>query len=135
MTTTPATGLTAAETSPQSTSSSVSSVTQDEFLQLLVTQLRYQDPTEPIDSTQFTAQLAQFSTLEQMTTLNETMAAYAGMQLTTQSASLIGHQVEYVSSSGATVGGTVSAVSVSNAGLKLVVDGTEVDLASVVRIS
>jgi len=40
------------------------------FLQLLVTQLKNQDPTNPVDGTQFVAQLAQFSQLEQMINAN-----------------------------------------------------------------
>jgi flagellar basal-body rod modification protein FlgD len=41
----------------------------DEFLQLLVTQLQNQDPLDPMDNTQFVAQMAQFSSLEQMKNL------------------------------------------------------------------
>ena len=42
----------------------------DDFLNLLITQLQYQDPLNPLDSTEFTAQLAQFSTLEQLNNVN-----------------------------------------------------------------
>lgn len=45
----------------------------DAFLKLLVTQLKYQDPLEPMDNTQFIAQTAQFTALEQMKNLNTTM--------------------------------------------------------------
>ncbi|WP_243663294.1 flagellar hook assembly protein FlgD [Rhodothermus marinus] len=45
------------------------------FLRLLVTQLRYQDPINPLDSREFAAQLAQFSTVEQLIGINETLAA------------------------------------------------------------
>ena len=48
---------------------------QDEFLLLLVTQLQHQDPLDPMDSTEFTAQLAQFSSLEQMTAMNKTLTS------------------------------------------------------------
>ena len=48
---------------------------QEEFLLLLVTQLQNQDPLDPMDSTEFTAQLAQFSSLEQMTAMNKTLTS------------------------------------------------------------
>lgn len=44
---------------------------QDEFMRMLITQLEHQDPLEPQDPTEFTAQLAQFSTLEQLTKIRE----------------------------------------------------------------
>jgi flagellar basal-body rod modification protein FlgD len=46
---------------------------QNAFLNLLTTQLKYQDPLKPMDNTQFVSQLAQFSQLEQLTSLNTTM--------------------------------------------------------------
>jgi flagellar basal-body rod modification protein FlgD len=48
-----------------STSSSPDNVTENDFLQLLVAQIQYQDPSNPTDSTTFVTQLAQFSQLEQ----------------------------------------------------------------------
>lgn len=45
---------------------------QDAFMTLLMTQLQYQNPLDPMDNTEFIAQMAQFSTVEQLTTLNET---------------------------------------------------------------
>jgi flagellar basal-body rod modification protein FlgD len=48
----------------------------DAFLQLLATQMQYQDPMNPMDNTQFISQMANFSSLEQMQNLNTTMETY-----------------------------------------------------------
>ena len=55
----------------------------EQFLQLLVTQMKNQDPMEPMDNTQMTAQLAQFSSLEQMQNLN---SQFEGFQQSTTAA-------------------------------------------------
>jgi len=53
-------------TSTSSSGNSLDNVNENEFLQLLVAQIQYQDPTNPTDSTAFVTQLAQFSSLEQL---------------------------------------------------------------------
>ena len=50
-------------------STKTNSMGKDAFLQLLVTQLQHQDPTKPVDDTAFVTQLAQFSSLEQLTSI------------------------------------------------------------------
>ncbi|MBW2061118.1 MAG: flagellar hook capping protein [Deltaproteobacteria bacterium] len=45
----------------------------DEFLKLLIAQMKYQDPLNPIEGTEFTAQLAQFTSLEQLYNINDTL--------------------------------------------------------------
>lgn len=72
----------------------------DDFLRLLVTQLRHQDPLNPMDGTQFASQLAEFSGLEQLIALNDSITAqtqgdtmtHLALQ-TNLAASLIGHEV------------------------------------------
>jgi flagellar basal-body rod modification protein FlgD len=73
----------------------------DDFLQLLITKLQYQDPMEPMDDEDFVAQLAQFSTLEQMNNISEGIATsnnwdYMQMQSinNAMAAGLIGKEVK-----------------------------------------
>ena len=55
------------------------SLGKDAFLQLLIVQLQNQDPTAPQDNTAFIAQLAQFSSLEQLTAINQAVTAMASV--------------------------------------------------------
>lgn len=61
-----------------------SSLDKDAFLQLLVTQMKYQDPLEPTSNTEYMSQLAQFSTLEEMQNLGHTFTQSQAMSLAGQ---------------------------------------------------
>ena len=68
----------------------------DEFLQMLITQLENQDPLNPQDATEFTAQLAQFSSLDQLFSMRSAIEQLSQVQGSTNAlsvASLIGRQV------------------------------------------
>jgi flagellar basal-body rod modification protein FlgD len=65
----------------------------DEFLQILVTQLRNQDPMQPLQDKEFIAQMAQFSSLEQM--MNMTKEITALKQSAGMATGLIGKQIEW----------------------------------------
>ncbi len=93
----------------------------DAFLQLLVTQMKYQDPLKPNDDTQFVAQLATFSQLEQMQNLSQTST-------NSQAFGLVGMNVvvSTTNSSGNTsyTSGTVDSVVMSNGVAKLSIGGS-----------
>ncbi|WP_088228588.1 flagellar hook capping FlgD N-terminal domain-containing protein [Desulfosporosinus sp. FKB] len=126
-------------TSNTQQTNSNSTLGKDDFLKLLVTQMENQDPMNPMDDTQSIAQMAQFSSLEQMTniatamdTLNTNFSAYNQQSLLAQGASLIGKSVSGLDTDGTTpITGTVEAVKWLDGDPKLQVresDGTLVDL-------
>lgn len=65
-------------------SKSNSSLDKDAFLQLLVAQMQYQDPLQPTSNTEYMAQLAQFSTVEELQNVNSTISNTQAMSLTGQ---------------------------------------------------
>ena len=67
----------------------------DAFLKLLVTQLRYQDPMNPMEDKEFISQLAQFSSLEQMQSLNTGFEGLSKSSIASQAFALIGKTIEY----------------------------------------
>jgi flagellar basal-body rod modification protein FlgD len=74
-----------------------SSLTQEDFLSLLMTQMQYQDPLSPMDNNQMSAQMAQLGTIEginKLTQTLETMSAYQASTAHLQLAGLIGKKVE-----------------------------------------
>jgi flagellar basal-body rod modification protein FlgD len=83
-------------TTAAASSTSKTTMGKDAFLTLLITQLQHQDPLNPADSTEFTAQLAQFSSLEQLNNVNENLSAlklYQASINNAQAVSFIGKDV------------------------------------------
>lgn len=66
----------------------------DDFLKLLITQMSNQDPLSPMENTEFIAQMAQFSSLEQMTNMNQSFERLSTMMNTTAATNTIGRAVE-----------------------------------------
>src|SRR6476646_2000288 len=80
----------------------------DDFMKLLLAQLKQQDPLKPMDDQQFIAQTAQFNSLEQMQTLNKTLTAVLDSQQLTEASGLIGKTVAAVDGNGKPVTGAVT---------------------------
>jgi flagellar basal-body rod modification protein FlgD len=81
----------------------------DDFLTLLVTQLKNQDPSAPMEDKQFIAQMAQFSQLEQMNNMTVEFQKLSAMMSSAQAVNVLGRQVE-IDDKGKLVSGTVSRV-------------------------
>ena len=70
------------------------SLGKDDFMKILIAQLTHQDPTAPMKDTEFIAQMAQFSTLEQMTNMTQDFGKLAGILSSNQALGLLGRTVE-----------------------------------------
>ncbi|MDQ4086256.1 MAG: flagellar hook capping protein [Actinomycetota bacterium] len=128
-------GLLGQITGATSAASTGNSMDKDTFLQLLVAQLRYQDPMNPTDSTEFLAQSAQFTALEKMEAVAEQTAQVVAAQMAFGASSLVGRSVTYVDENGTSVTGTVDAVQFKAEGPMLDVNGTEVALGKVQTVA
>jgi len=66
----------------------------DDFLKILITQLQHQDPTNPMQDKEFIAQMAQFSSLEQMTNMASSFGKLSSVLNSSEAQSLLGRNVE-----------------------------------------
>ena len=90
-------------------------LTLQDFLQVLMTQLSYQDPLKPMDNEQFMAQMAQFSTLEEMQQQNDSTDSLLTIQSAQQSVGLLGTTVQVTTSTGSEIG-TVDTITFASDG-------------------
>lgn len=128
-------GVSPGLSAPGATTSAKTSQDKDTFLQLLVAQLRYQDPLNPTDSGEFLSQSAQFTALEKMEAVAEQTAAMVQSQLAFGASSLVGRTVTYPADDGATTSGVVSGVRFGAQGPTLDVNGTTVALSSLLSVT
>ncbi|SJZ64230.1 flagellar hook capping FlgD N-terminal domain-containing protein [Selenihalanaerobacter shriftii] len=109
-----------------------SAMGKDEFLKLLITQLKHQDPLKPMDNKEFIAQTAQFSSLEQMNSMNSNLTKSLDMQQLTQMSGLVNKEVTVLdSNTGDEVTGIVEKVKMKDDGPRLVINGQDYNLGSV----
>ena len=113
------------------TTSTATNPDKDMFLQLMVAQLRYQDPMNPADTSQFLSQNAQFTALEKMQDVADQTAAVLASQVAFGAAGLVGKTVTWLDENGDKQTGTVSGVNFEATGPVLDVDGTEVPIGIV----
>lgn len=108
---------------------SIASASQDQFLQLLIAQVQNQDPLNPVSDTEFVSQLAQFSSLQSLQTLNANFSEQLKLQQLSQGSSLIGKQIEYTPIGSTTTStGTVEKLNVANGVISLQVGTDSVSL-------
>ncbi len=133
MTVNPVSSSQAAASSASSSTNPLQSLTNpNTFLNLLVAQLKYQNPLNPTSGTQFLSQTAQLTQVETISNLSATISKELASQQTLTSTSMIGQQVNATLADGTTVSGKVTGVSLDPTnGPVLDVNGTAVPLSAV----
>jgi flagellar basal-body rod modification protein FlgD len=107
----------------------------DDFLKLMVAQLKYQNPLSPSDQSQMTSQMAQFSMVEGINNLEASVDQLNSGDTVSQAVSLIGKQVTYVTDDGTNATGKATSASFSNGQATVHVGDTDVALANVLEVA
>lgn len=102
-------------------------LTQNDFLQLLVAQLSQQDPMNPVSDTDFAAQMAQFTALQETQTMQGNMASI-------QANDLLGSTVQLQPSQGSPITGVVSSIQYTSGTPSLIVNGQPYTLSQVLAV-
>lgn len=124
---------TGVQTSSTKTTRNTGEMGKDEFLKLLITQLKFQDPLNPTDDKEFIAQMAQFSSLEQMQNMNSSFTSMKAF-------SLMGKNITAAVKNGDTgesssVSGMVSKVKINGGKAYVEVDGKDIDIDTIGEVT
>jgi flagellar basal-body rod modification protein FlgD len=131
----------AAATSSQNVGDAISSATsqtlsEQDFLNLLVTQMTSQDPLNPMTNQDMLSQMVQFSTLQGNTALQSMLAGMQSSQAFSDANSLLGKQVSLqTDSKGDTTQGVVSGVDLSSSTPQIIVNGQSYHLNQVLTVA
>jgi flagellar basal-body rod modification protein FlgD len=138
-TTQPTTSTTTSSTSSTSSTTALQNPTsilgKDDFLKLLVSQLKYQDPLKPTDQSQFMSQMAQFSTVEGINNLQSTLQSMSQGNAVSQAVGLIGKQVTWLQDDGTAATGSADSISTLDGAVTVHVGGTDVALADILKVA
>ena len=120
--------------STQATSSNT--VDYNTFLQLLIAEMKNQDPTNPMDTSQYMSQFAQLSSVEQAVQTNSKLDALLSSQALSQADGLIGRTVSFTDTTGAAVTGKIASVSINSDGsVATLENGTKVSVGAGLTLS
>lgn len=105
------------------------------FMSLLVTQLRNQDPSSPMDTNQMIAQTTQLAMMEKISALADTNQESFSLQMRMAAAALVGKDVTFTRADGTTGSGTATAVSYAGSVPQVTVGSETIGLDSVAGVS
>ena len=131
-----ATGVGAATDSSKFTSAAMQGLDTDVFLQLLVSQMKYQNPLDPMDSSQFLSQASQFAMVEQLESLATAQGELKAMQTALLSTQLVGKEITGTAMfTDEPVTGVVESVKLGTDTPVLMVDGKQIPLNTVIEVT
>ena len=126
----------AAANQPAQAGNGLGQLDSNAFLQLLVAQMKYQNPLAPTDATAMLEQTAQFTTVETLQAISETNQALLGFQQTTMALGVVGKNVNAISLDGIPVEGVAESVRFTADGPFSQLDnGLEIPMANVIEVS
>jgi flagellar basal-body rod modification protein FlgD len=103
------------------------------MLQIILTQLTYQDPLKPLDNFEFVSQLGQFAQLQQSQSLNDTINSLLASQSASQATTLLGRTVDLTQQDNSTISGVVTAVSFASGSPEVTI--TTADKSTIANLS
>ena len=128
------TGATSAAGSSPVTASGRASITREQFLKILTSELTSQDPLEPLKNSDFVQQLVGLQSLEQSATLTDSLASFEKFMQMSSGSAMIGKSVKGLAANGQEVSGVVSKVVLENGNVSLMVGTQKLPVNSVTEI-
>ena len=116
------------------TASSRASISRDQFLKILVSELTSQDPLEPMNNNDFIQQLVGLQSLEQTSTLTDSLSSFQKFMQMSSGSSMIGKTVKGQTGSGEQVQGVVGKVVLENGNVSVVVGSRKLPINSITEI-
>jgi len=114
----------------------MASLTPNDFINLMVTELQNQDPTQPESSDELLSQMSEIGQLQSSDSLQSTLTGLAQQNQIGAASSLIGKSVQGLDANSNSVSGTVSSVNVASSGVTLELDnGSSVSLSNLTSIA
>jgi flagellar basal-body rod modification protein FlgD len=127
-------GAARAATGTTSTTAANGELDKQAFLDLLVAQLRNQDPSSPMDTTEMMAQSTQLASMEQLSAMAETSRESFSLQMRIAAGGMVGQQIGYADADGTPRTGLAESVSFAGPVPMITVDGTQVPLDGVTLV-
>jgi flagellar basal-body rod modification protein FlgD len=128
------TDTTAAPASSPATASGRASISRDQFLKILTSELTSQDPLDPLKNSDFIQQLVGLQSLEQSASLTDSLSSFEKFMQMSSGSAMIGKSVKGLTAGGQEVSGVVSSVVLENGNVSLVVGSQKLPVNSVTEI-